>query len=48
MSILEQKPYNDFKIIVNKDAIVQPLKERYRELSDVPDGTQDCDKENCE
>ena len=48
MSILEQKPYSDFKITVNKDAIVQPLKERYHALSAVPDPTQDGDKENCE
>ncbi len=47
ISILEQKPYNDLKIIVNKNAIIQPSKERYRKLSDVPDITHG-DKENCE
>lgn len=47
MSILEQKPYSDLKIIVNKNAIIQPLKERYHELFDVPDITHG-DKENCE
>ncbi|UJR17415.1 hypothetical protein I4U23_004310 [Adineta vaga] len=46
VSILEQKPYNDFKIIVNKDAIVQPSKERYRKLTDASVVTQDGNKEN--
>ncbi|CAF1414850.1 unnamed protein product, partial [Adineta ricciae] len=46
VSILEQKPYNDFQIILNKDAIVQPLKERHRKLTDASGVTQNGDKEN--
>lgn len=45
MSLLEQKPYSDLKVIVDKNAIIQPSKERYHELSDGVDVT-DADKEN--
>ncbi|CAF5030873.1 unnamed protein product, partial [Rotaria sp. Silwood1] len=48
MSILKQKPYNDLKIMVNEDNIVQPAKERYRQLFDSPHDNHRVDKENCE
>ncbi|CAF0822804.1 unnamed protein product [Rotaria sordida] len=46
MSILEEKPYNDLKIDVNKDAIIQPTSERCHELPNGPDANHDNDKEN--
>ncbi|CAF3723793.1 unnamed protein product [Rotaria sp. Silwood1] len=46
MSILEEKPYNNLKIDVNKDAIIQPTSERFRELPNEPDANRNNDKEN--
>jgi hypothetical protein len=48
MAILKQKPYNDLKIVVNENAIIQPTKEHSRRLSDFSSGSHSVDKENCE
>ena len=48
MSLLKQKPYSDLKIVMNEDALMQPTKERYRQLSDLSSDNLNVDKENRE
>jgi hypothetical protein len=47
LSILDEKPYKDLNILVNKNGIIQPKKEHTRKLFDLPRDNNPVEKENC-